>query len=123
MMLAENGEDFMRTFLTIALLLAASPALADEDCNRATNQNEINRCAQDNYSAADRALNEAWARLPEGVKSKLRSEERDWIARRDTACKAEASESEGGSIYPTLLFSCMAEKTKARTKILLVYTR
>ena len=40
----------------------------------------------------------------------------DWIARRDTACKAEASESEGGSIYPTLLFSCMAEKTKARIR-------
>ena len=107
----------MRTAAALAaLLLACAPALADEDCNKATNQNEINRCAQDNYNEADRALNDAWGRLPDGVKSKLRAEERDWIARRDTACKAEASESEGGSIYPTLLFSCMAQKTKARTR-------
>ena len=106
----------MRTFLTVALLLACTPALADEDCNKAISQNEINRCAEDNYNAADRALNDAWGRLPDGVKSKLRGEERDWIARRDMACKAEAAESEGGSMYPTLLFGCMAEKTKARTR-------
>jgi uncharacterized protein YecT (DUF1311 family) len=107
----------MRTAaLLAAFLLACTPALADEDCNKATNQNEINRCAEDNYNAADRALNDAWTRLPDGVKSKLRAAERDWIARRDTACKAEASESEGGSMYPTLLFGCMAEKTKARTR-------
>jgi uncharacterized protein YecT (DUF1311 family) len=120
-MLAQNREDFMRTFLTIAVLLACAPAHADEDCNKATNQNEINRCAQDNYNAADRALNDAWSRLPGDVKAKLRGEERDWIARRDAACKAEAAESEGGSIYPTLLFSCMAEKTKARTRDLHAY--
>ena len=106
----------MRTFLTVALLLACAPAFAEEDCNKAANQNEINRCAEDNYTAADRALNEAWGRLPDGAKAKLRVEERDWIARRDAACKAEAAESEGGSMYPTLLFSCMAQKTKARTR-------
>jgi len=111
----------MRTLLTIALLLAAVPARADEDCNKATNQNEINRCAEDNYTAADRALNEAWGRLPDGAKAKLRVEERDWISRRDAACKAEAAESEGGSMYPTLLFGCMAERTKARTRELRSY--
>jgi uncharacterized protein YecT (DUF1311 family) len=111
----------MRTFLTIALLLAAAPACADEDCNKATNQNEINRCAEDNYNEADRTLNDVWGRLPDAAKAKLRAGERDWIARRDAACKAEAAESEGGSIYPTLLFSCMAEKTKARTRELRAY--
>ncbi len=108
----------MRTFLTIAFLLAAAPACADEDCNKATNQNEINRCAKDNYNAADRALNEAWGRLSEAAKAKLRGEERDWIVRRDAACKAEAAESEGGSIYPTLLFSCMEKKTRERIRAL-----
>ncbi len=111
----------MRTVLTIALLLICAPAHADEDCNKATNQNEINRCAEDNYNAADRALNDAWSHLSDGAKAKLRAEERDWIARRDAACKAEAAESEGGSIYPTLLFSCMAQKTRARTKTLQSY--
>jgi uncharacterized protein YecT (DUF1311 family) len=109
----------MRTASALAAsLLACTPAFADEDCNKATSQNEINRCAEDNYNAADRALNDAWTRLPDAVKSKLRGEERDWIARRDTACKAEASESEGGSMYPTLLFGCMAEKTTARIRAL-----
>ena len=79
---------------------------------------KANRCAEDNYNAADRALNDAWGRLPGAAKAKLRGEERDWIARRDAACKAEAAESEGGSMYPTLLFGCMTEKTKARTRAL-----
>jgi uncharacterized protein YecT (DUF1311 family) len=105
----------MRTFLTIALLLVCTSAYAGEDCNKATNQNEINRCAQDNYDAADRALNGAWGGLPDAAKAKLRDEERAWIARRDSDCKAEAAESEGGSMYPTLYFGCMEKKTRERT--------
>ena len=105
----------MRTILAVALLLACTPACAGEDCNKATNQNEINRCAEDNYNGADRALNDAWGRLPDAAKAKLRDEERAWIARRDGDCKAEAAESEGGSIYPTLYFGCLEKKTRERT--------
>lgn len=116
----------MRPFLSVvvlALLLAPAAARADEDCNNATNQNQLNACAEDNYNEADKALNEAWIALPDTAKAKLRQEQHGWIAARDAKCKAVAAEAEGGSMYPLLYFGCMAERTKARTRALEAYPR
>ena len=104
--------------LAIAALLLASTAVRADECDKAVVQNDINRCAQGRYDAADRALNDAWRALPDAAKTSLREEERAWIARRDADCKAEAAESEGGSIYPTLYFGCMEKKTRERTRTL-----
>lgn len=111
-----------------ALFFAYPPARADDaTCDKATNQNELNACAQDNYAAADRTLNETYhsltARLDAAGKARLISDERGWIARRDGECKAEAAQNEGGSIYPLVYFGCLTEKTKARTKELQAYPR
>jgi uncharacterized protein YecT (DUF1311 family) len=105
----------MRLFATTALLLASTAAQADE-CDKAAVQTDINRCTQARYEAADKELNDAWRALPQATRSSLLKDERDWIAERDAGCKSEAAESEGGSIYPTMYFGCMAEKTKARTR-------
>jgi uncharacterized protein YecT (DUF1311 family) len=107
----------MRMLVAAMFALAAGAARAD-DCDKAVVQNDINRCAQGRYDAADRELNGAWRALPDSTKTSLREEERDWIARRDAACKAEAAESEGGSMYPTLYFGCMEKKTRERTRVL-----
>ncbi len=101
--------------VVLLLLLAAAPAAADE-CEHATTQNALNICAEDNYRTADEALNSAWAGLPDATKSKLRDGQRDWIAQRDTQCKATAAEAEGGSMYPLLYFGCLADKTQDRTR-------
>jgi uncharacterized protein YecT (DUF1311 family) len=108
----------MRLFATIALLLLASTAARADDCDKAVVQTDINRCAQARYETADKELNAAWRALPDVKKTSLRGEERAWIARRDADCKAEAAENEGGSIYPTVYFGCMEQKTRERMKAL-----
>lgn len=105
----------MHTALAIVFMLAGTPALAD-DCDRATNQNQLNTCAEDNYKQADSDLNQAWSALPDGTRTKLRPEQRDWIAARDKKCKDDAAEAEGGSMQPLLYFGCMTDETKKRTR-------
>lgn len=112
----------MRAVLTAFFLLAAAPALADE-CDHAVSQNQLNSCAEDNYKAADKALNDAWSDLPDAAKAKLRNAQRDWIAQRETHCKTTASEAEGGSMYPLLYFGCLADKAKDRTRWLKAQAR
>jgi uncharacterized protein YecT (DUF1311 family) len=108
---------FMRLYLAIAFLLAATAARADDvTCDKAVTQNDLNICAEDDYKAADKALNDAWNGLDGAAKTKLRPEQRGWIAARDAKCKSVAAEAEGGSMYPLLYFGCMAERTKARTR-------
>ena len=107
----------MRIMVAAMLVLACGAARAD-DCDKAMTQNDINRCAEDRYDAADRELNAVWRALPPSLQASLRDEERRWIARRDDACKAEAAESEGGSIYPTEFYGCMERKTRERTRVL-----
>lgn len=98
-----------------AFLLAATTAQAD-DCDHAATQNALNMCAEDNYKQADQDLNTAWAALPDDSKTRLRPGQRDWIAARDSKCKATAAEAEGGSMYPLLYFGCMTDETRARTR-------
>jgi uncharacterized protein YecT (DUF1311 family) len=105
----------MRAVLIALFLLAASPARADP-CDHAINQNELNTCAEDNYRAADKALNDTWAALDAPARAKLRPGQRAWIAERDRKCKATASEAEGGSMYPLLYFGCLTDWTKERTR-------
>lgn len=107
----------MRSYALAALLFAATPALADDvKCDNATTQNDLNICAEDDYKAADKALNDAWNALPDATKARLRPEQRGWVSARDAKCKSVASEAEGGSMYPLLYFGCMAERAKARTR-------
>ena len=105
----------MRAVLTALLLLAATPALADE-CEHAVNQNELNTCAEDNYKNADKELNDVWTALDAPVKARLRPGQRAWIAERDAKCKTTASEAEGGSMYPLLYFGCLTDWTRERTR-------
>jgi uncharacterized protein YecT (DUF1311 family) len=107
----------MRAVLAIVFSLACTPALADA-CDRATTQNQLNTCAEDSYKQADSDLNDAWSALPEATRTKLRPEQRDWIAARDKKCKAAAAEAEGGSMYPLLYFGCLTDETKARAHTL-----
>ena len=102
--------------LAAAVLLAPAAAARADECDHATTQNELNTCAEDNWHAADKDLNDAWVALAEDLRAKLRPEQRDWIAARDRKCKATAAEAEGGSMYPLLYFGCMTEETKTRTR-------
>ncbi len=105
------------TALAVVFALACTPASAD-DCDHATTQNALNTCAEDNWHAADKDLNDAWGALGEDLRAKLRPEQRAWIAARDGKCKGAAAEAEGGSMYPLLYFGCMTDETRTRTRVL-----
>ena len=98
-----------------ALLLLPAAAQAD-DCDRATNQNRLNTCAEDRYKQADSELNDVWTALPGALKSKYRRQQRGWIAARDAKCRSAAAEAEGGSMQPLLYFDCLADQTRERTR-------
>jgi len=110
----------------IALLSCAASASGDiyptQDCNKATNQMDLNQCAEANYEAADRALNDIYGRVMElqgnqRAKDGLRMSERAWVAFRDRECARQLGpREEGGSIWPMDMSNCLQEKTDARIR-------
>lgn len=119
-------------FRACALLfavVAGSASAQSVDCANAMAQVELNRCAHDDWQAADAALNAtyrqviaAYAQLdvdlpddPGGAEATLREAQRHWIAFRDSACAAEGFAMRGGSAEPLLVYGCMRLLTEERT--------
>jgi uncharacterized protein YecT (DUF1311 family) len=82
-------------------------------------QQEMNACAVRDYRAADAALNEAYKQLMPTLSTqdqqRLRQEQRTWLRKRDPQCKEEAKDSEGGSMWQLVFFSCLESMTRRRT--------
>ena len=120
----------IRLMLTAACLSAAmaSSALA-LDCKTATGQSDMNICADQDFKAADTALNATYAqvvkRLPNAAaadaKSLLVAAQRDWVAFRDAECAFRTSDSEGGSMHPMDVQGCRQQLTEERTAALKRY--
>jgi len=83
-------------------------------------QQEMNACAVRDFRAADAKLNIRYVAvmetLPADRRVALRSEQREWLKRRDPRCKAEALPSEGGSIWPLEFYGCLEKATADRIK-------
>jgi uncharacterized protein YecT (DUF1311 family) len=111
----------MRNALAVLSLLAVVVTAAEgaERCASPTTQAEMNRCAYEELQRADAALNRAYQKVLRSLEpdrqKKLQAAERAWLAYRDAHCAFEASESEGGSIYPLEYSTCRTELTKQRT--------
>ena len=110
----------------LAAILVAGPALAagDVDCNTAVTQFDMNRCADKDYQAADKVLNEIYKKAlaaQEGDDEKLKAAQRAWIVFRDAECDFRTESDEGGSIQPMDRALCMAALTKERAKQLRDY--
>jgi uncharacterized protein YecT (DUF1311 family) len=102
---------------------AASPAGTGDggfQCKPDGLQQEMNACAVRDYRAADAQLNIRYLAvmnaLPAQRRVGLRQEQREWLKRRDPQCKAEAKDSEGGSIWPLDFYGCLRKLTLDRTK-------
>lgn len=114
----------LRAALTGFILVAWTSwaAAADKCADAANDQTTMNRCAEDSYKEADRALNAQYAATrkavlafdPEGDKALIVAQ-RAWVAFRDAHCAATSFAFKGGSMEPTMRFSCLAETTEART--------
>ncbi|MGA0542797.1 lysozyme inhibitor LprI family protein [Neotabrizicola sp. VNH66] len=108
----------------------ALPAAAQEvDCANAMAQMELNYCAEQDWVAADDALNAAYKEamallraydkenpsdFPEA--DRLQKAQRAWITYRDLACDAAGFPMRGGSAEPLLIYGCLAHLTEQRTE-------
>lgn len=101
-------------------------------------QIELNICAAEQFRAADRELNAAWAMAAQVARMRdeeygtpdeppyfamLREAQRAWIIFRDAHCKVEADRYRGGSIRPFIYSSCKEGLTRQRTQQLRDYTQ
>ena len=75
-------------------------------------------CFDDEFARQDKTLNRVWgvtlARISPNMRVRLRSAQRQWVAKRDPFCKTKA-EQQGGTIRPVLYVNCRVEQTIRRT--------
>ena len=128
--------------LRFAILVAAATALPFTlaaaqttpnpiDCAKAASTVEMNTCAERDFAAADRILNEAYSRAlaeiavsdnpapyaPAAWEKELRASQRAWIAFCDADCKGVVPmEWRGGTGTSSAVLGCMIDLTKARAK-------
>jgi len=115
----------------LALVLAIfgpGAALAQDACVDAVTQQDLNRCVERSWLAADARLNAIWPRardvaraidadLPaaqRGVWQALLDGQRAWITYRDKTCEAEGGPMRGGTAEPLLVFTCRERLTRER---------
>lgn len=87
----------------------------------AQTQMEINQQAANDYKKADLELNKVYKQLLLMTKDQKKKEllvkaQRAWINYKEAHCKYEESSYEGGSIQPTIYYTCLQEVTEERIK-------
>ena len=106
----------------------ASPAAAvPPKCNDQSNQMELDVCADQEFKAADTALNRSYSEIQKRLaddadgKKRLTVAQKAWIGFRDAECDFQTFNSKDGSIYPMIVSECLTAMTKKRTEELKVY--
>jgi uncharacterized protein YecT (DUF1311 family) len=81
---------------------------------------QMNQTSMDLFQSSDKELNAMYAKLkqklPAARRDKLIAAQRAWLAFRDAHAAFVASEAQGGSMYPTLLYSTRAALTQDRIR-------
>ena len=116
----------IRSLILALPLVAFAASAADINCAKAITQTDMNMCADKDYQAADKKLNDIYRKVTTALddatlQAKLKTAQRAWIQYRDTECTFEVAENEGGSIYPLVYSGCLTRLTNARTKELQSY--
>ncbi|GAW41603.1 hypothetical protein SH203_02012 [Brevundimonas sp. SH203] len=108
----------MKTLLSLSLALGLAVAAASSAS--AQSQATMNANAAQALQRADSALNSQYtatmARLSPASRTLLRTAQRTWISFRDQQCRFEASGVQGGSAYPMVHSTCLAQLTTERTQ-------
>jgi len=112
--------------------LFALPALAQQpkvNCKKAETQMEMTYCAEQDYNAADKALNAQYQLARKATKkwdvdaateqpasdAALIAAQRAWVAYRDAHCESYGWQAHGGTMEPQLIYACSADLTRKRT--------
>ena len=98
------------------------------ECKSPQTQAAINTCASSSAEAADQKLNQVYQQLKSALKGSQREKllidaELMWVRFRDTNCAFERSNYQGGSIAPSIYYSCIEQMTKQRTEQLESYLK
>jgi uncharacterized protein YecT (DUF1311 family) len=84
----------------------------------AQTQSEMNVTANAKYKKADAELNKVYKQLmsilDQNEKPLLIQAEKDWVKYRDSHCRFDASQYDGGSIQPLIYSTCLEELTRKR---------
>ena len=117
---------FETTLIITCVLTVVVPAQKKnterDPCKDPMSQVENNLCSRRQYETADAEMNMAYKQLMQeltGYKSNHRPKFQEaqslWLKYRDANCDGEASVYEGGTIRPTVYYSCLASITRERT--------
>ena len=134
----QKAKRSMKLFLGLMLcgcvLLQDGPSSAEEkpnfDCENKNTQMEMNACAQEEYDAADKALNDQWKLTRKamadwdkqldadqrGAEAALLKGQRAWITYRAGQCDAEGFQARGGTLETMFYINCQTRLTKSRTQ-------
>ncbi len=109
---------------TLALVSRPASAL---DCANAMSTIDMLQCADRDYQAADKRLNQSYSAFKktldaEGAKLLLESQ-RAWLKFRDTNCAVAADMARGGTLSPLLNLGCQADMTEKRNKELIEFAK
>jgi uncharacterized protein YecT (DUF1311 family) len=109
-------------FATLLLLSNSATLAADIDCKNPADQTSMNICADRDFKAADKKLNETYralsAKTSKAGREKLQKAQRAWITWRDAQCEFNTLGSADGSVHPKVYALCLDQVTQAQTKIL-----
>jgi uncharacterized protein YecT (DUF1311 family) len=90
------------------------------DCKSPSNTYEINMCAGEVFTKADKALNaiyrQLYAKYDADNKKRLQTAQRSWLKFIDDECAYETAGTIGGTIHSTMVTKCDTELTLDRIK-------
>lgn len=105
-----------KTLVIVPVLLISSMSFADCDGN--LNQTDLNMCTAQEYKKADQKLNKLYqaysAKLSSAERKQFTAIQKYWVNYKDKDCQYTAQGYKGGSMYPTVLNTCLTEKTEDR---------
>ena len=109
----------LRALILLLLTAMLSPVWAEEQCNYAGTQAQMDVCAFRDFKIIDSELNHVYKKLMDSLtpehQKKLREEQRAWLKVRDRQCRKEANDAaEGGSMWPVMFNGCLENLTKVR---------
>jgi uncharacterized protein YecT (DUF1311 family) len=94
-----------------------------DPCKNPMTQFDMNFCSRRAYEKADAELNRVYKKLmlelagfTNDLRPKFQEAQSLWLKYRDANCDSEASIYEGGTIRPTVYYSCLASVTRERTR-------
>lgn len=114
-----------KLLLVVCIVVGASAAVsigeerpANKSCAEAMTTAEMQECVNTHYKKVDGELDRVYqtiiSRLDKTRRTKLREAQRAWILFRDKSAAFEASEVEGGTMYPLVYQSVLASMTEKR---------